>query len=213
MSRWLCARRPRGSSECVVLGLSLVLTLGAAAETTGAEIRGLVPVVRVDGIIVSFRVDGAFTDEIAHAIETGLEVSFRYNIELKRVRRAWLDQKLAAKQIRTTVTYDNLTKRYSLTREVDGEIDATTVVADVSAMQRFMTEFESLPLFDLSRMVPNEEYYLRANGVMKDRNLLLFIPWDVGAGWREAHFTYLPPAGLASHPFRSASRTFGPASR
>ena len=55
-----------------------------------------------------------------------------------------------------------------------------------------MTTIESLLLFDTALMVPNEEYYLRVNGIMKDRNLLLLIPWDSGADWREAHFTYLP---------------------
>lgn len=169
-----------------------VLALSVALSAGGAEIKDLVAIVRAEGIVVSFRVEDAFDEELAHAIETGLEVTFRYNVELKRVRGLWLDKKLLARQIRTTVAYDNLTKRYSLTREIDGEIDATDVVADVSAMRRFMTTIESLLLFDTALMVPNEEYYLRVNGIMKDRNLLLLIPWDSGADWREAHFTYLP---------------------
>ena len=172
-----------------------VLALALAATAPGAEpaeIVELVPVIRGEGVLVSFRVEEAFSDDIVHAIETGLEVSFRYNVELKRVRRVWFDKKTASRRIQTTVSYDNLTKHYSLTREIDGEIDATEVVDNPEAMRRFMTTFESLLLFDVSSMEPNEEYYLRVNGVMKDRNLLLLIPWDVGADWREAHFTYLP---------------------
>ena len=89
------------------------------------------------------------------------------------------------------VSYDNLTKRYSLTREVDGEIDKTAIVADTDAMRRFMTSVESLSVIEVSMMEPNDEYYLRVNGVMKDRNLLLFIPWDISASWKESRFTYL----------------------
>ena len=107
-------------------------------------------------------------------------------------RRAWLDEKEASRQIRTTVAYDNLTKRYSLTREIDGEIDAIELVDHPDAMRHFMTTFESLLLFDVSSMEANEEYYLRVNGVMRVKNVLLLIPWDVGADWREAHFTYIP---------------------
>jgi len=167
-------------------GLALSSTISAA------EIVELVPVIRSEGILVSFRVEDAFDEEIVQAIESGLEVSFRYNVELRRVRRAWFDKKTASRQIQTTVAYDNLTKRYSLTREIDGEIDATELVHNPGAMRRFMTSFESLLLFDVSFMEPNEEYYLGVNGVMRDRNILLLIPWDVGADWREAHFTYIP---------------------
>ena len=171
-------------------GCALALALSATASA--AEIVDLVPVIRGDGILVGFRVEEAFDEETLQAIETGLEVSFRYNVELRRARRAWFDNKAASRRIQTTVAYDNLTKHYSLTREIDGEIDATEVVDNPEAMRRFMTTFESLRLFDVSFMQPNEEYYLRVNGVMRDRNVLLLIPWDVGADWREAHFTYLP---------------------
>jgi len=168
------------------------LALALSSTISAAEIVELVPVIRSEGILVSFSVKDAFDEDIAQAIDSGLEVSFRYNIELRRVRRAWLDKKEASRRIQTTVAYDNLTKRYGLTREIDGEIDATELVDNPDAMRRFMTSFESLLLFDVSLMEPNEEYYLRVNGVMRDRNLLLLIPWDVGADWREAHFTYIP---------------------
>lgn len=180
----------RTTSRAIAAGLTLALALPSALAA--AEVVELVPVVRSEGILVSFRVNEAFTDDIVAAIDTGLEVGFRYNVELKRVRRAWIDERTHSRQIRTTVSYDNLTKRYSLTREIDGEIDATEVVDNPEAMRHFMTSVESLLLFDVSLMEPNEEYYLRVNGVMKDRNLLLLIPWNIGADWREAHFTYLP---------------------
>lgn len=174
------------------VGLALALAVALPAPALAARIADLVPVVRDEGVFVSFRVEEAFTPEMERAIETGLPVSFRYNVELKRVRRIWFDERVSRRRIRTTVVYDNLTQRYSLTREIDGEIDRTTVVADAEVMRRFMTTFESLHLFDVSAMRPNEEFYLRVNGVMRDRNLLLFVPWDIGADWEEAHFTYLP---------------------
>ena len=175
-----------------IAGCALALALALPVTASAAEIVDLVPVIRGEGILVGFRVEDAFDEDIVQAIETGLEVSFRYNVELRRVRRAWFDSKAASRQIRTTVAYDNLTKHYSLTREIDGEIDATAVVDNPEAMRQFMTTFESLLLFDVSFMEPNEEYYLRVNGVMRDRNVLLLIPWNAGADWREAHFTYLP---------------------
>jgi hypothetical protein len=125
-------------------------------------------------------------------VASGLPVTFRYTVELKRVRTVWLNQKVTTRSIHTTVTYDNLTERYKLSREIDGEIDATGVVEDVEAMRRFMVTMESMELFDTSLLEPNGEYYLRVKGVVRDRNLFLFIPWDVGSGWEKQYFTYLP---------------------
>lgn len=182
----------RTESAFLLLLLLSPLVLSDATYVSAAEIVDLVPVIREHRIYVSYRVEDAFTEEIEHAIATGLEVRFRYNVELKRDRGLWPDQKVASRRIEVSVTYDNLMKRYSLTREIDGEFDATRMVEDAHGMRRFMTTFESLGLFDVDLMQPNEEYYLRVNAVTRDRNVLLFIPWDAGADWKEAHFTYVP---------------------
>lgn len=166
--------------------------LAAARPFEGAVIEDLVPVLRSGGIYASFRAAAAFNDDIEHAIATGLEVAFRYTVELKRERGIWFDSRIARREIRTTVTYDNLTKRYRLTREIDGKIDSTEVVADAESMRRFMTSFEGLRVFELSQLEPNERYYIRVRGVMRERNLLLFIPWDFGTNWEEASFNYVP---------------------
>ncbi len=171
----------------------VTLLLGAGSVSTErASIEDLVPLVLSDGVFVSFRAGDAFSDDIDRAIETGLEVNFRYNVELKRPRGIWPDGQIARRLISATVTYDNLTKRYKLSREIDGKIDRTEIVADAEAMRRFMTTFESLRLFELSELKPNDSYYVRVKGVMRERNLLLLIPWDVGTGWKEARFDYVP---------------------
>jgi Domain of unknown function (DUF4390) len=176
----------------LVLVAAALLASSSDRAVRGAEIEDLQPLVRANGVFVGFRVSGAFDEDIERAITTGLEVSFRYNVELKRTRAIWLDSRVAKCELRTTVAYDNLTKRYKLTREVDGKIDATEVVADADAMRRFMTTFDSLPLFDLSELEPNEAYYVRVKGVLRERNLLLLIPWNVGTDWKEARFNYVP---------------------
>jgi Domain of unknown function (DUF4390) len=169
---------------------------GASGEAgsgggSGAAVVDLQPVVRGDAIFVGFRVDDAFDEDIEHAISTGLEVTFRYNVELKRMRALWLDPRVARCEIQTTVAYDNLTKRYKLTREVDGKVDATEVVADADAMRRFMTTIDSMRLFGLARLEPNETYYVRVKALLRERNLLLLIPWDVATDWKEATFNYV----------------------
>ena len=179
-----------GSRLSGALGLMVVVLGGGPAR--GAEIVDLVTVVKKDAIAVSFRMTEAFGEEVERAVASGLPVSFHFTVELKKVRTLWINRKVAARHVRTTVVYDNLTERYKLSREIDGEMDATGVVSDPEAMRRFMVSFESTELFPASLLEPNEEYYVRVKGLVRERNLFLFIPWDVGAGWKRAHFTYLP---------------------
>lgn len=174
------------------LAFVTALVVASSAQGAGAEIVDLQPLLRNNAVFVGFHVSDAFDEELEHAIATGLEVSFRYNVELKRTRAMWFDSRVAKCELQTTVAYDNLTKRYKLTREVDGKVDATEVVADVEAMRRFMTTFDSLSLFELSSLEPNETYYVRVKAILRERNLLLLIPWDVGTDWKEARFNYVP---------------------
>jgi hypothetical protein len=169
-----------------------VLFLALEVPLWGAEIVELRSVVRRDKILVSFQMTDAFSEEVERAVESGLPVSFRFIVQLKKVRTVWLNKKVTTREIRTTVTYDNLTERYKLSLEIDGEIQATDVVSDPEAMRRFMVTIESLELFEPSILEPNGEYYLRVKGVIRDRNLFLFVPWDVGTGWTKRYFTYLP---------------------
>ena len=159
---------------------------------SAAEIVDLLPVVKQGRVLVSFEVQDAFDDDIEKEIGSGLPVTFRYKIELKRVRRFWVNPRVSTRIVETTVGYDNLTERYSLTRSIDGEVDRSEVTMDADAMRRFMTYFELLSLFDTGLMQPDEEYYLRVNGVMKERNRFFFIPWDRKAGWTKAYFTFMP---------------------
>ncbi len=169
-----------------------LLVVSSHPLASAAEIVDLIPVIKRDGLMVSFRLTDAFSDDIERAVASGLPVSFRFTVQLKKVRTAWPNRKVATRLVRTTVIYDNLTKRYKLSREIDGEIDVTEAVNDPEEMRRFMITIESLELFDVSLLEPNGEYYLRVKGVIKDRNLFLFIPWDIASGWKKAYFTYLP---------------------
>ena len=190
-------RRPRiGSYFCPgpKLGLKfyILILLLAGSPAWGAEIVELVPLHRRDKVLVSFRMTEAFGEEVERAVASGLPVTFRYTVELKMVRTAWLNRKVTTRHVRTTVIYDNLTERYKLSREVDGEMNASDVVSDPESMRQFMVTFDALELFDTSVLEPNGEYYVRVKGVVRDRNLFLLIPWDVGSGWKKAYFTYLP---------------------
>ena len=172
--------------------LALGFIAAAQASVIGAELTDLSLLIKNDKIFVTIRMNDAFNEDIGRSIESGLPVRFRYEVQLKRVRTIWFNQKVHTRRITNTVTYDNLTERYTLSRDIDSEMVATAVVADANEMMRFMTVVDNLELFDVSLLEPNSDYYLRAKGLVKERNLFLVIPWDQDSGWTKTYFTYLP---------------------
>lgn len=172
--------------------LALGIIVAGQSLAMGAGLTGLSLLIKNGKVFVTFRMTDAFNEDIGRSIESGLPVSFRYEVQLKKVRTIWFNQKVHTRRITNTVTYDNLTERYTLSRAIDGEIVATAVVADTSEMMRFMTVVDGLGLFDVSLLEPNSDYYLRAKGLVKERTLFLVIPWDQDSGWVKTYFTYLP---------------------
>jgi hypothetical protein len=168
------------------------LWLGLSAHAVAAQIANLAPFINGDSVRVSFEMTAAFESDVERAIKNGVPVSFQYTVQLKKVRALWINQKLATRRLRTTVVYDHLTERYKLTREIDGQVVATEVVSDPEAMRAFMTRFDNLELFDTELLNAHSEFYLRVRGVIRERNLFLFIPWDIDSGWKKTFFTYVP---------------------
>ncbi len=172
--------------------LALWFVLVGHLPAAAAELLDLGLLVKEKKIFVTFRMTDAFNDDIERTIASGLPVSFRYDVQLKKVRAIWLNQKVDTRRITNTVTYDNITERYTLSRDIDGGIVATDVVAGLNDMMQFMTVIDDLALFDVSKLEPNADYYLRVKGLVKERNLFLFVPWDQDSGWKKTYFTYLP---------------------
>ena len=61
--------------------------------------------------------------EVRQAIASGLRTTFSYDIELRMVVPTWVDRTIATATVTISDQYDNLTRRYSVTRMVDGRID------------------------------------------------------------------------------------------
>ena len=172
--------------------LALWFVLVSYLPAVGAELVDLGVLIKDKKIFATFRMTDAFNEDIERTIASGLAVSFRYEVQLKKVRSIWINQKVDTRRITNTVTYDNITKRYTLARDIDGAIAATDVVADLNDMVEFMTVVNDVGLFDVSNMEVNSDYYLRVRGVVKERNLFLIVPWDQDSGWEKVYFTYLP---------------------
>jgi hypothetical protein len=167
--------------------LSLTL-LQLAVEA--APIRVL-PQARDGAVIVTFEFADAFTEEVQQAIHSGLNVTFLYDVELRRGVPFWIDRTVASSTVGASVQFDNLTRRHQLSRTIDGRTEPDSIVTeDEDQVRRWLTAFERLPLFTTGTLEPNGEYYVRVRARTRPRTAG-FWPWSGGVSG-DAKFTFIP---------------------
>ena len=61
----------------------------------------------------------------------------------------------------TTDRYDNLTRRHTLTRTVDGRVEGVLVTEDDAVVKSWLTKWNRVPVADTARLDPARDYYVR----------------------------------------------------
>jgi uncharacterized protein DUF4390 len=173
---------------CVTLFL---LTLAPVAAPPHQTLQ-VVPLIRDGEVLVSFKLDDALTDDMRTAIHSGLTVKLVYTIDLRRTASVWFDRTIASAVVAATVRYDTLTRRYHLSRTVDGRIDwAETTDREDTAWNALTSDFARLSLFRGVALEPNAEYYVRVRAHATPRNATFIWPWQADDAVGLAKFTFL----------------------
>jgi hypothetical protein len=170
---------------CSVIGL-LAAGIGARA----AESLRIVPIVSNDQVLVSFELADAFTDEVREAISSGLRTTFTYEIELRMVVPLWVDPKICTAVVSAVDQYDNLTRRHSLARTIDGRVEEDVVVEDESLVKRWLTKWNRLPLCQTSKLDSSRDYYVRVSARARPRGGSLLGWANTVTG--QTKFTFIP---------------------
>jgi uncharacterized protein DUF4390 len=140
---------------------ALLLVLGTAAAAPAEESLRIVPFVRDNKVLVTFELDDAFTPAVHEAIASGLRTTFSYDLELRTVVPGWIDRTIARTVVTTTDQYDNLTRRHTLTRTVDGRIEDSISTDDESVVKLWLTKWTRVPVTDTSKLDPARDYYVQ----------------------------------------------------
>jgi len=170
--------------------LALVaLATGPAGAQTSEGLR-VVPLVKDEQVFVSFTLNDGFTDEVRAAIQSGLKTTFTYAAELRLDVPGWVDRTMATSTATSSVEYDNLTRRYALTRSIDGKVVDTRSAEDERAVRLWLTVLQRLPLFSTSVLEANREYYVTVRATARPSNGSILWPFSSGTS-AQAKFTFI----------------------
>jgi hypothetical protein len=169
----------------------LVCLVAAPVVPASAETLRVRPLVRDGQVLVTFALEEGFTDDVRAVVQSGLRTTFTYTVELRLKVPAWVDRTIGSAVVSTTVEYDNLTRRYTASRTLDGRIEESRVIEDEALVRQLMTSFDRLPLFDTRILVPNREYYVVVRAEARPRSGASFWPWG-GSTSGSGRFTFIP---------------------
>jgi len=164
--------------------------LVAGVIVRAAEVVRILPIVRDDQVVVSCELADAYTDDVREAISSGLRTTFTYDLELRMVVPAWVDRTIATSVVSTSDQYDNLTRRHTLTRIVNGRVEEATVTEDEAVVRQFLTSLTRVPLSRTSKLISNRDYYVRISARARPRGSAVFSFADAITG--SAKFTFIP---------------------
>ena len=151
----------------------------------------LIPLVRDGTVLISFELADGFTDDVKAAIKSGLKTTFTYYVDLRAEVPAWIDRTIASAVVSTAVQYDNLTRRHTVVRTLDGRVEQAQVTESDDEVRQLVTTLDRLPLFRTVSLEPNREYYVRVRAEVRPRNAAFLWPWGSGRS-AQTKFTFIP---------------------
>jgi len=172
------------------IGLLVLALLLSGAVGRAAETLRIVPISADDRVVVSVELADGYTDEVKQAIASGLRTTFTYTIDLRMLVPGWVDRTVATSTVSLSDQYDNLTRRHTLQRVIDGRIDDTIVTDDEVTVRQWLTTLTRLPIVRTTRLDASRDYYVRISAQARPRgsSLLGFAASVTG----QAKFTFIP---------------------
>lgn len=150
-----------------------------------------------DDLILYFRVEGCFTQDLEQAILNGVSTTFTFLASLDQVRSFWNDKNLASLEIHHTVKYNNLKNEFVITRSEQG--DKPIVVNSLPEVKRLMAEVENLRISKLESLKRNRRYQVSVKAELSKITLPFYLHhvfrfflflWDFETDWYTTDFIY-----------------------
>jgi Domain of unknown function (DUF4390) len=137
------------------------IVIAASAVASAQQTLKIVPIVHDNDVLVSFEVPDGYTSDVRDAIASGLRTTFSYDVQLRMHVTGWVDRTVATAVIGVSDKYDNLTRRHTLTRTVDGREQDSITTESEATVRQWLTSLEKLTICRTTKLEANHEYYVR----------------------------------------------------
>lgn len=173
----------------------IFLTAGSVCAET-ASINKLTVKNTRDNLLLYFELENSFTDRILKAVESGVKISFSFDVQVYKKRRLWPDEQIVDTTLHHTVKYDALKKEYLITRSWKPE--KTITVATLDEAKTIMNQVDGFNLVSVTELVRGDLYRAMAKAEQDRLSLPYYLKyflfffsfWEFETDWCLFDFEY-----------------------
>jgi len=149
-----------------------------------------------DHLLIYFKVNNCFTPEMNNAIESGIETTFTFFVQLNEKRDLIWDKKIADLEVNHSIKYDSLKKTYSVKFSEDNNRDVT--VRSFEEAKKLMAEIVALKVVPMHQLKKGKRYQLQMMAQLDKIKLPFYLHyvffflslWDFKTDWYAVDFRY-----------------------
>ena len=140
-------------------------------------------------------IKNSFTETMLEGVRNGIPLTFRFDIQLDKVRNKWFDATLVEETINHTLSYDAIKETY----QIDfSEKSRPEVTRSQEKAKQLMAELSGLKVIARKELIPDAAYALQIKATLVENTLPLgmhyIIPftslWNFETDWRTIEFRY-----------------------
>ncbi|MCI5145446.1 MAG: DUF4390 domain-containing protein [Candidatus Electrothrix sp. AR3] len=140
-------------------------------------------------------VKDCFTQEMLEGVRNAIPLTFRFDVDLYRIRNNWFDANLIEHDINHTLSYDPLKQEYQV---AFAEKDRPEVTRSLDEAKQMMAELNGIKVIPLKALPHEATYVLHIKATLVENTFPLgihsLIPFtslrNFETEWRTIEFTY-----------------------
>jgi hypothetical protein len=173
---------------------AMVVAAGVAVAAR-SEVR-IQPVPTGDGrVLVSFTARDAWTLAMREVLQSGLTVTFDYEVELRKPAPFYFfDPLLARATVSSTAKFDTLTGSYRVGRMRSGMTVRSERLERETDVRDWMTTYDQVALEPITPLEPNADYYVHVRLTKRPKpniSIWSLLPFSREEDTGRADFTYI----------------------
>jgi Domain of unknown function (DUF4390) len=149
-----------------------------------------------DHLLVYFTVNNCFTPEMNNAIESGIETTFTFFVQLNEKRDLIWDKKIADLEVNHSIKYDSLKKTYTVRFSEDNNKEVTARTFEEA--KKLMAEIVALKVVPMHQLKKGKRYQLQMMAQLDKIRLPFYLHyvffflslWDFETDWYAVDFRY-----------------------
>lgn len=149
-----------------------------------------------DHLLVYFKVNNCFTQEMNNAIESGIETTFTFFVQLHEKRDLIWDKKIADLEVNHSIKYDSLKKTFTVRFSEDNNREVTA--RDFEEARKLMAEIVALKVIPMHQLKKGKRYQLQMMAQLDKIRLPYYLHyvffflslWDFETDWYAVDFRY-----------------------